>query len=147
MESLRRRMCAGALLLCFWAGEGKPSDVRDVSLVQIIAEPKPFDGLDVRLVGAFQFEREEQALYLHAEDREFRNELNAVWVEVQPELVETAKALSGCAVIVEGRLSARERGHLGGYAATLRDTRRIVRALSRAELHKRRIDAPGCRRR
>ena len=100
-----------------------------VSLIQLIATPERFEGHMVRVIGVAQFGSEESALYLHREDSDLLNVSNAVWLATDKDY----RSLKGAFVIVEGRFTAREHGHLGAFPGTIREIRRLQRMRTRAD--------------
>jgi hypothetical protein len=110
------------------------SEPENVSLIQLIATPEKYEGKQIRVVGALWFEFEEQALYLHTEDRKLLRTENAVWLKIPPTLKAKARALSDGFALVEGRFSSLNEGHFEGFAGSVDDVRRLDRALTREEL-------------
>jgi hypothetical protein len=105
-----------------------------VSMIRLLATPEKYEGKLVQVVGVFVFKTEESALYLHREDAELLNGDNALWVEPAPWKGEQAsKSLSGAFVIVAGRFTAKERGHEGAFAGTLKAVTQLDKLRTRAE--------------
>lgn len=109
-------------------------DAESVSLVALIANPAAYDGRAVQVQGNLILEFEGDALYLGKSDANFYNANNAIWVD-KPSWVDARaqRALSGRAVFAEGIFSATERGHMGAFAGSLKDIRRLERLPSRGE--------------
>lgn len=85
--------------------------VTDISIIQLIAVPKAFDGKRVRVHGFAEIEYEGNALYLHEEDRKYRIDKNSLALDVPLELIRKAKGLRHNYVIIEGTFSAANQGH------------------------------------
>lgn len=103
----------------------KSSEVRDVSAIQLIANPQQFDGSRVRLIAFLRLEFEGNALYLHREDYEKSLLQNAIAISLTDKQEKTSQKLSGGYVIVEGVYSAQNRGHLELFAGSIQQVTRI----------------------
>jgi hypothetical protein len=108
--------------------------VADVSLVQLIANPDQFDTRPIRVIGFCWFEFERNALYLHREDFEHGIAKNAVWLSVGGAGSSEYADLKNKYVIVEGTFSARERGHFGMFAGSIKSITRLEEWNRRAEV-------------
>lgn len=94
-----------------------------VSLYELIANPAPFHGKRVRVIGFGHFEFEGNALYAHREDFERHILRNGLWVN----LPARADSLNDDYVIVEARFDATSHGHLGMWSGTLDSVTRLER--------------------
>ena len=115
---------------------GVSAETRQVSMVQLLAQPEAFHGARVQLVGFVSIEREGTAVYLHKEDFLQGITPNAVWLDLEGALV-TLPQKSGYA-IVEGRFNPTQRGHMGLFAGGIGQIDRLTPMPSRAE-----FAAPG----
>jgi hypothetical protein len=122
------------------------SQLHDVSLIQILADPGQFDGRLVRVRGFCSIAFEDVALYLHREDYDHMLLKNAMWLDVGNLLPPASKDLRDRVgqryCLVEGRVDARSHGHLGSCSGTIREITRLEPSPSRAELEKRLSSAP-----
>ena len=92
-----------------------------VSLVQLLANPKEFDGRRVAVAGYAAVEFENNALYLHKEDRDWFLTKNALWVDYDNDKVDERdrKACNGKYVVLTGTFRAEDLGHVEGYSGTI----------------------------
>jgi len=92
-----------------------------VSIIQLIATPKSFDGKRVIVVGVPRIQFEGNCLFLHKEDYEASLAPNALWLSVPRDKYAAWKALEGRYVTVHGTFNAEHKGHLGVYGGALQD--------------------------
>jgi hypothetical protein len=116
------------------------AEPKDVSMVQLLADPSALDGRVVRVVGFCHLEFEGNALYLHREDFEQSNLKNSVWLAFSPMLPPAKEALvaklSDRYILVEATVDSREKGHFGMFSAELKDITSAEPVLPRAEIEK-----------
>ena len=101
------------------------SEVRDVSMIQLIANPQQYDGTSIRLMAFLNLEFEGNALYLHREDFEKSLPSNAIWISLTDQQARTSARFSKGYVLVEGVFSAKDRGHMGMFAGSIQKITRI----------------------
>lgn len=101
------------------------TEIREVSLIQLIANPQQYDGMPVRVIAFLHLEFEGDALYLHREDYEKSLPMNAVWISLNDQQTNASKKLIGGYVLVEGIFRAKDRGHLGMFAGSIQQVTRI----------------------
>lgn len=101
------------------------TEVRDVSMIQLIANPQQYDGSPIRLIAFLNLEFEGNALYLHREDYEKSNSSNAIWITLTDKQENSLKKLSGGYVLVEGIFRSKERGHLDMFSGSIERIKRI----------------------
>lgn len=92
---------------------------KDVSIVQLIADPKKFDGQLIRVIGFLHLEFEGNAVYLHQEDYERSIFQNGIWIELTESQAKSSVKLNNGYVLVEGQFSASEKGHLDIWPSSL----------------------------
>ncbi len=133
MKNGARAAVIMAVFLALAASQGAGGDARmaRVSIIELIATPKVWDGKLVRVQGFCHIEFEETGLYLHREDADHMNSLNAVWLEVD---VAKYKSFNEQFVVVEGRFAAGPEDHLGIWRGTIHDVIKIAGLPSRPEL-------------
>jgi hypothetical protein len=107
------------------SASARPSEIRDVSMIQLIANPQQYDGSPIRLIAFLNMEFEGNALYLHREDYEKSMPSNAIWISLTDQQLNKSKKLSGGYVLVEGTFRAKDRGHLGMFAGSVERVTRI----------------------
>jgi hypothetical protein len=106
--------------------DGQPTRV---SMIQLLASPKEFEGRRIAVQGFVQLGNEERALYLTREDAEYFNTANSLWLDASSPI---GDALSGF-VSVEGTFTAAAHGHMGLWLGTIERIARVERIKSRAE--------------
>lgn len=112
------------MLATVLAAPASAAEPTDVSIVQLIASPEKFDGKLIRVIGFLRLEFEGDALYLHREDYENGIMEDALWVDVNSEMTEQAKALNMKYVPLEGIFSSSDHGHMGMFQGTITKIRR-----------------------
>lgn len=113
-----------------WATAAQPKTVpniqpKDVSMVQLIADPKRFDGQTVRVIGYLNLEFEGNAVYLHREDFERSILQNGIWIELTEAQQKSSTKFNNGYVLVEGTFSASEKGHLDIWPGSLQRVSRV----------------------
>lgn len=111
--------------LAFLSTSARSAEIRNVSMIQLIATPQKYHGLRVRVTAFLNLEFEGNALYLHREDFEKSLLDNAIWIELTDKQLMAATKLSGGYTLVEGTFSAKERGHFGMFSGSVRQVTRI----------------------
>jgi hypothetical protein len=97
--------------LALLSAPARSTEIRDVSMIQLIANPDRYDGSPIRLIAFLNLEFEGNALYLHREDYEKSLSSNAIWISLTDQQEKSSRKLSGGYVLVEGTFRANERGH------------------------------------
>jgi hypothetical protein len=119
----------------------------EVSLVQLLANPRDLDGQVVRVVGFCHLEFEGNALYLHREDFEQAILKNSVWVDIEdlpsPAQEKLISRVNNRYVMVEGTVDSSSQGHLSLFTAMLRHVTRIEPSESRATLEGQAAQSPA----
>jgi hypothetical protein len=95
----------------------------DVSLVQLIANPKDYDGKFVRVIGFVRLEG--NAIYLHQEDYKHGLTRNGLWIDVSDDLRKRRSEFDQKYVLVEGTFNAKDKGHLGMWSGTVEKIKRF----------------------
>jgi hypothetical protein len=133
---MKRFVCLFALVVLVAASPSVASEaegadqVARVSILELIATPRVWDGRLVRVQGFCHIEFEETALYLHREDSDFRNSLNAVWLDIHHGKY---GEFNERPVIVEGRFTLGTDDHVGNWRGIIRDVSKVVIVPSRSE--------------
>jgi len=99
----------------------------NVSLVKLIANPEKYDGKRIQVIGYLHLEFEGNAIYLHADDYKKHIYENSFWVEFSPKLTKkiNPKNFNDKYVIIIGRFSAKQKGHMGMFGGTFNDIVRL----------------------
>jgi hypothetical protein len=90
----------------------------EASLIQIIANPKDFDGKLVRVQGFVRLEHEGTAVYLHREDWEHSLYRNGLWIEADEDPPKEGSVNNSYALI-EGVFRASPKGHMGLWSGSI----------------------------
>jgi len=98
---------------------------RDVSLVQLIANPDSFDGRPIRVVGYLTIEFENTELYLHREDAEQALYKNGVWADLGRAETKKYSTMNKKYVVVEGVFDSKQLGHMGSTSGTIAKIHRL----------------------
>jgi hypothetical protein len=119
-----------ALLMVFLlhiglVGSANADQPKDVSMIQLIADPQRFDGQAIRIIGFLRLEYEGNAVYLHREDFEKSILQNGIWIDLTDSQLRSSSKLNNGYVLVEGTFSSSEKGHLGLWPGSLRQVSRL----------------------
>ncbi len=98
-------------------------------MIAVVADPHRWHGKKVRLNGAFQWQFEGTKLCVHMDDLVYGMGRNCLFVHMQPEDVNSTfeKLLANTRkyVLLEARIDAGDRGHLGMSAGSLVEVTRL----------------------
>lgn len=122
----RTRFLAIAFLLYIGLGGWASAEqIKDVSIIQLIADPQRFEGQAIRVIGFLRLEFEGNAVYLHREDFEKSILQNGIWIELTESQLRSSRKLNNGYVLIEGTFSASEKGHLGIWPGSLQRVSRL----------------------
>lgn len=88
-----------------------------ISLINLIATPKQYDGRRVAVKGYIHLEFEGSGLYLHEDDYRHTAYENAIWVNLLKS--GESKECQDAYVTVFGIFRAEERGHMGLWSGSI----------------------------
>src|SRR3954463_11374207 len=91
----------------------------DLSLVQLIANPKDYDGKIVRVIGFVRLEFEGNAIYLHQDDYKHSIAKNGLWIDVTDDIRKKQKDYDQKYVLLEGTFNAKDTGHMGLWSGSI----------------------------
>jgi len=94
----------------------------NVSLIQLIANPKEYDGKFVRVGGFASFEFEGDAIYLHKDDMRYCLTKNGLWLDTGSL---GKQKFNGKYVSVEAIFNATSKGHMGLWSGSLQRISRM----------------------
>jgi hypothetical protein len=99
----------------------------NVSLVNLIANPEKYHGQTIQVEGYLKLEFESNAIYLHEEDCKKGLVSNGFWVEFSNKISKRPdlKKYSDKYVIIIGTFDMNSRGHMGLFAGTINNIRRL----------------------
>ncbi|WP_395740865.1 hypothetical protein [Prosthecobacter sp.] len=91
-----------------------------VSLIQLIANPKAYDGARVRVIGFLNVQFEGNAIYLHEDDFKHGIHKNGLWVDASS----IHPGLKQKYVLIEGTFDAKMTGHMGLWSGSIQQITR-----------------------
>jgi hypothetical protein len=104
----------------------------ELSMVQIIADPKRYHGKAVRVCGFLHVSFEHSAIYLSREDANYLITRNGLWVSSSVNARDSkgmgirSEFFDRKYVLVEGIFDMESHGHLGAWPGTIRDVWRVM---------------------
>jgi hypothetical protein len=105
---------------------GYDATVQDVSVLQLIANPQPYDGKRVRFIGFLRLEFEGDAIYLHREDYQHQISQNALWINLPHDMTkQEQQAVNMHYVICAGVFQASKHGHMGMFSGEVAEITRL----------------------
>lgn len=90
-----------------------------VSLIQLIADSRSFDGKRVVVTGYVMLELDNAAVYLHETDAAYGISRNALWLDISLDGESQRAQFHRRYVLIEGIFSARRRGHLDAFSGSI----------------------------
>jgi hypothetical protein len=112
-----------------WA-EDAPSpnweEYERVSMVQLIATPKEFDGKKTQVCGFATIEFEGTALYLTRDDMKYLINRNSLWLDVRDWEEKRWTAHHRRAICVYGVFNAADKGHRGAHSGAVHEIARVL---------------------
>jgi hypothetical protein len=105
----------------------EPDRPAPVSLIRLVATPDAFDGKLVRVIGFVRVEHEGTSIYLHREDYVKGLSKNGLWLAASDVAAPGSReaAVQNRYALIEGRFSAKDTGHRGGWSGSIRDITRM----------------------
>lgn len=104
---------------CVLVEEGGACGGYSVSIVELIANPRIYDGKRVQVIGWLRLEFESNGIYLHHEDQIAHINRNGLWVEFASG--SPGGACAGGYANVVGTFNAGNRGHRGAWSGSIED--------------------------
>jgi hypothetical protein len=104
--------------LC-WLVQPMTAEPTGVSLVQLIANPKTYDGIQVRVIGFLRIQFEGNAFYLHQDDFKDGIAKNGLWVDVSDQMLGSRAQLDRKYVLIEGTFDTKMTGHMGLWSGSI----------------------------
>jgi hypothetical protein len=106
-------------LLCWFAQPLVAAEPLNVSLVQLIANPKDYDGKVVRVIGFMRLEFEGDGIYLHQDDYKHSIYKNGLWIDASDDMQKKKAELDQKYVLLEGTFNAKMTGHRGAWSGSI----------------------------
>jgi len=111
---------AGALIAALaFAPAAQDRHDMTVSLIQLIADSRSFDGRRVVVTGYVMLEVDNTAVYLQETDAAYGIFRNALWLDVGLGDESHRARFHRRYVLIEGTFSARRRGHLDAFGGSI----------------------------
>jgi len=112
-------------LFCWFAQPLVAANPLEVSLVQLIANPKDYDGKSVRVIGFVKLEFEGDAIYLHQDDWKHGITKNGLWIDVTDDIRKKKADFDKKYVLLEGTFNAKHSGHMGLWSGSIQKISRF----------------------
>ena len=106
-------------LLCWFVPSLLAEEPLEVSLIQLIASPKAYDGKIVRIIGFVRLEFEGDAIYLHQDDYKHGISKNGLWIDPTDDMRKKTRDIDRKYLLLEGTFSAKETGHMGLFSGSI----------------------------
>lgn len=108
--------------------------IKEVTMVQLLATPERYHGQRVRVIGVGNLEAENNFISLSKEDLLYATG-NSLWIELDGDTVsyEEAKACNGEYVILEGTFYQDDHGHMNLFRGAIKEITRYERHKGAAE--------------
>ena len=113
------------LLLCCFFQPLVAADSIYISLVQLIANPRDYDGKVVHVIGFMRLEFDGTAIYLHQDDYKHYITKNGLWIDVPKDLLKKKDEFNQKYVIVGGTFSAKETGRKGLWSGSIQKVSKV----------------------
>jgi hypothetical protein len=95
------------------------SSATNVSIVQLLANPKSYHGRLIRVDGYVNLEFEGNAIYLHKEDFDFHMTSNSFWLNAAKCIGPDKKPFTTGYASVIGTFDSTDNGHLGQWPGAI----------------------------
>jgi hypothetical protein len=119
---MKTRTAFLSLILSFWCVQPLvAAEPLHVSLIQLIANPKQYDGKVVVVTGFVRLEFEGNAIYLHQDDYKHRITKNGLWIDVSSDIRKRQKDYEQKYVLLVGTFNANQAGHLGLWSGSIQN--------------------------
>lgn len=96
-----------------------------VSMIELLADSKKYDGKRVRVVGYIHFEFEANGIYLHKEDEANHLYLNGLWVSLADGI--SSANCQDTYALIEGTFEANKHGHMGLWNGMVSQVTRCIK--------------------
>jgi hypothetical protein len=103
------------------------NSIEEVSLITLIANPKQYDGHQVRVIGYLNLEFEGNEIYIHKEDYDQSISKNGLWVVMDRDSAQLPR-IRQCVkhnVLMEGTFDANNQGHMGASSGAIKNVTRL----------------------
>jgi hypothetical protein len=132
MKALLSISLSVIVFACVLFAAGSPKqDAIHVSIIRLIASPKEFDGMIVRVEGFMHLQFEGDAIYLHKEDYDRTLTKNGLWLGATGAMRNEMLKMNDCYVLIEGEFSSGDHGHMGLWSGAILDVSRSARESQR----------------
>jgi len=106
------------------------ADFETVSMMQLIATPNLYNGKRVQVSGFIHIKFEDRAIYYSKEQADYLTVGNSIWLDfsgsisaepLYPKKYRDINYFDGKYVVIRGRFSSKDKGHLGNFAGSIID--------------------------
>lgn len=118
-KPMRTWIGIAVLFACCLGRDVTASEPPIVSLVQLIAHPKDYDGKVVMVVGFLNLQFEGDSIYFHEDDYKHGITKNGLWIQTTPDIKKRESALNHKYVMVNGRFNSKGKGHMGLWSGSI----------------------------
>ena len=101
-------------------------EIRQPSIVQLIAFPFRWDAARIRVVGHVRIHSEAQAVYLAESDAKYEITKNGLWLELNDELKNNKEIYEGKVCLLEGTFNSRSNGPEGLWSGVLENIKKVA---------------------
>ncbi len=112
-------------LFCWFVQPLVAAELLNVSLVQLIANPKDYHDKVVRVIGFVSLEFEGDAIYLHQDDYKHSVCKNGLWLDASDDVRKKKADFDKKYVLVEGTFNAKKTGHMGLFSGSIQKISRF----------------------
>ena len=102
----------------------KPDSPIDVTIRQLLEEPKHYDGRTIRTIG-FVYIEFEGNIISDGPDKKYSHPIHHIWLELDEDIRRNHAKYNQRYVLVEGTLNAKNGGHLNLSVAAIENIRRF----------------------
>lgn len=122
---MKRKILLIALSFALFGATVKAQEIKNVSLVRLIANPQQFNGASVRVIGFVRIKFEGNAIYLHQDDEKYSITKNGLWLSIPDEIRKNPQKFDDKYVLVEGIFNAAKLGHMRLFSGSIENIKRF----------------------
>ena len=102
----------------------RSDETTEVSIKQLLDNPKQYDGKFIRVIGYVYLEFEGNIIS-NGPDKKYKRPVRDVWLKVSDEIKRERDKYNEKYVLVEGTFNAKEHGHMGLSIGTIENIKRF----------------------
>jgi len=100
-------------------------EVKNISMIELIANPEKFNGKHVRLIGYSLIKFEVHGVFVSENDAKHSIMKNGLWIVFANIELNKYKKLNEKYILIEGIFDSHKKGHFGMYSGEIRDIGRL----------------------